>query len=154
MSIGDDAAYEDYVDAELLPPDESLDEDEVGADPDEGYSPAERPLELTAWGTTAAEESSYDSLTHLLAREEPDVSDAESGDGIGDTSDTDGEPIDREVGDMRAGRLVTGDLDVADPRSDYFALDIGIDGAAASAEEAAVHLVPDGDDAFGFDIID
>lgn len=146
MTLPDDEAYGEYLDVEwLLPPDESLDDDEVDDDPDEGYSPEEQPLELTAWGTTAREGASYEDLGHRLAREEPDVSDMTYGDGIGDTTDTDGEPIDDQVGDMRAGRLVLGDIDGADPRSDYFAYDAGIDGAGASAEEAAVHIVPDDD---------
>lgn len=36
-----------------------------------------------------------------------------------------------------------GTIDAEDPRSDYFADDIGTDDAGASAEEAAVHVVPD-----------
>ena len=126
----------------LLPPDESLDDDELGTDPDEGFSPAETPWGLSAWGTTAQEAASEEDLRHRLAREEPE-SDAIYGDGIGDTSDTDGEPIDNQVGDMRAGRLLIADIDASDPRSDYWARDIGIDGAGASAEEAAIHIVPD-----------
>jgi hypothetical protein len=50
-------------------------------------------------------------------------------------SGTDGELRDDEVGDLRAGRLVA-DRE-GDPELD--ALDVGVDGAAASAEEAAVH---------------
>ncbi|HVV19682.1 MAG TPA: DUF5709 domain-containing protein, partial [Pseudonocardiaceae bacterium] len=57
----------------------------------------------------------------------------------GDTSDTDGELYDDEVGTDRSGRLVEDE----DARDDYFATDVGIDGAGASAEEAAVHVVPD-----------
>jgi len=130
----------------LLPPDESLDDDEVGEDLDEGYSPAERPLALSAWGTTAAEESSHQSLARLLAREEPEVgATADLGDGLGDASDTDGELIDDQVGDLRAGRLLIADVDPADPSSDFWAVDVGIDGAGASAEEAAIHIVPDDD---------
>ena len=36
-----------------------------------------------------------------------------------------------------------GDADELDARSDYWASDVGIDGGAASAEEAAVHIIPD-----------
>jgi hypothetical protein len=36
-----------------------------------------------------------------------------------------------------------GAIDELDPRSDYWATDAGIDGAGASAEEAAIHVVPD-----------
>jgi len=127
----------------LLSPEESLDDDELGIDPDEGYSPAERPWGLSAWGTTAREASSHEDLRHRLAREVPEHSDtSDDGDGIGDTSDTDGEPIDDQVGDLRSGRLVLADIDASDSGSDYWARDVGIDGAVASAEEAAIHIVP------------
>ena len=54
-----------------------------------------------------------------------------------------GELIDDQVGDQRAGRLVLGPIDELDSSSDYWATDAGSDGAGASAEEAAVHVVPD-----------
>ncbi|HKC28994.1 MAG TPA: DUF5709 domain-containing protein [Jatrophihabitans sp.] len=137
----------------LLPPEESLDDEEVGLDLDEGYSPGERARALETWGTTDREQSVGESLAIRLRREEPDVSDGVSGDGIGDIVDTDGEPRDDQVGDLRAGRLVYDDdepvqgepgrgRDVEHTR-EYWAVDVGIDGAAATAEEAAVHLVPD-----------
>ena len=140
-SSADDFLYDSI---NLLSPEEGLDDQEVGEDLDEGYSPGDHPLALTAWGTTAAEESTQESLDRLLAREEPEIADAAGdGDGLGDTIDTDGELIDDQVGDRRAGRLLIADVDAADPRSDYWATDVGIDGAGASAEEAAVHIVPD-----------
>ncbi|GAB2805669.1 DUF5709 domain-containing protein [Actinoallomurus bryophytorum] len=129
------------VDPALLSPEESLDDDELG-DIEAGYSPAERPLGSTAWGTTEREQSTREDLTHRLAREESDQS-PDDGDGLGDSSDTDGELIDDEVGDVRAGRLVASDLDDFDSQSDSWADDVGIDGGAASAEEAAVHVVPE-----------
>lgn len=63
------------------------------------------------------------------------------GDGIGDSADSDGEPIDDQVGGRRAGRLVAFDVDPTDPGTDYLAYDVGIDGGAASAEEAAIHII-------------
>jgi hypothetical protein len=46
------------------------------------------------------------------------------------------------VGDRRAGRLVAPDEGVdVDDESDLLASDVGIDGSAASAEEAAVHVI-------------
>ena len=51
---------------------------------------------------------------------------------------------DGEVGDGRAGRLVDPDQGIGeDTEKDLVGDDIGIDGAAASAEEAAVHIVED-----------
>jgi hypothetical protein len=138
-----DESGESYgdVDPALLSPEESLDDDELG-DIDAGYSPAERPLGSTAWGTTERELGSREDLTHRLAREESDQTDDDT-DGLGDSSDTDGELIDDEVGDARAGRLVASDIDDFDSQSDLWASDIGVDAGAASAEEAAVHIVPE-----------
>jgi hypothetical protein len=126
-----------------LSPEESLDEDEFGEDISDGYSPAERPWGVSAWGVTAYEESTHESLGRRLAHEERELNDEPAGDGIGDSIGTDGELIDDQVGDRRAGRLVLGPIDERDPSSDYWATDAGIDGAGASAEEAAIHVVPD-----------
>ncbi len=113
---------------------------------DEGYSPPERPRELDDFGTTAEEEEEGESLSGRLAREEADVSDGDD-DGLGDDSDTDGELLDDEVGDRRAGRLVSFDEGAeVDTDDELYAADVGIDGAAASAEEAAVHVVDDSDE--------
>ncbi|GAA4755613.1 hypothetical protein GCM10023199_38950 [Actinomycetospora chibensis] len=68
----------------------------------------------------------------------PDDEDTDDGDGLGDESDTDGELRDDEVGDERSGRLV-----LSEDGEDFFAEDVGVDGAGASAEEAAIHLVDD-----------
>jgi hypothetical protein len=133
----------DTGEPDLLPPQESLDDDELGEDLDAGYSPFERPLGSTAWGTTEREAASKEDLTHRLAREVSDQTYAADDDGIGDSSDTDGELIDDEVGDSRAGRLVAPDVSAAGGGPDYWATDVGIDGGAASAEEAAVHVVPE-----------
>jgi hypothetical protein len=129
----------------LLSLEESLDDDELGIESDEGYSPAERPWGLSAWGATAREAVSHEDLGHRLAHEVPEQIATIYGDGIGDTFGTDGEPIDDQVGDVRAGRLVIADIDASDPRSDYWARDVGIDGAGASAEEAATHIISDDD---------
>jgi hypothetical protein len=108
---------------------------------DTGWSPAERPWAVDDWGTTGEEESAGESLDGRLARELPDWV-PDEGDGLGDASDTDGELIDDEVGDRRAGRLVDADGGAGtDTDDELYARDAGIDGAAASAEEAAVHIV-------------
>ncbi len=112
------------------------------ADPlDEGFSPAERPWVGSGWGVTAREEAAGESLDGRLAREVPDAVDDE-GDGLGDASDTDGELWDDEVGDVRAGRLLAREQGGGpDTDEELWASDVGVDGAGASAEEAAVHLV-------------
>lgn len=64
---------------------------------------------------------------------------------MGDLVGGDGEPWDDEVGVARAGRL-TQQADGSVPAT-LTASDVGIDGAAASAEEAAMHVIPEpGDD--------
>lgn len=125
----------------LLEASDTLDDD--GDVLDRGWSPPERAWAVDDWGTTEAEEEAGESLDGRLARELPDgVHD--DGDGLGDASDTDGELLDDEVGDVRAGRLVDADDGgTTDSDEQLYARDQGIDGAAASAEEAAVHLVRD-----------
>jgi hypothetical protein len=113
---------------------------------DAGWSPAERPWASDDWGTTEREEAAGESLDGRLSREVPERAD-DDGDGLGDTVDTDGELLDDEVGDDRAGRLTDGDGDgYRDDEPELHAVDRGIDGGAASAEEAAVHVVGDGGD--------
>ena len=104
---------------------------------DEGYSPPDR--EPAVHVPTETEEEQGLSLDELLSAEEPDV-------GAGPQANLFSEYGD-EVGDARAGRLVDGDEGAyVDTDKDLWAGDIGIDGAGATAEEAAVHVIdPDGD---------
>jgi Family of unknown function (DUF5709) len=134
---------DDLDDSAQLDPADTLDDRGVADPLDEGYSPAERPWASEDYGTTAREAAEGEDLDHRLAREVPDVTD-DDGDGLGDAEDTDGELLDEEVGDIRSGRLVASDEGgVTDDDPELWASDIGIDGAGASAEEAAVHVVPD-----------
>ncbi|MFJ6753117.1 DUF5709 domain-containing protein [Streptomyces sp. NPDC091266] len=119
--------------------------DEPGLDEalDEGYSPPEKPYAVNQQGTTAREQHDGDSLEHRLAAELPDVC-APDGDGIGDLTGGAGEPVDGQVGERRAGRIVGTDEGFQRGRSDdVVGQDVGIDGGAASAEEAAVHITGD-----------
>lgn len=142
---GQEFAYDFSEDDEgLLPPDESLDPDEFDDDLDElGYSPLDRPSGNLSWGFTAREARTAEPLSRRLARELPDVG-ADLDDeeyGLGDAVDTDGELPGDQVGSVRAGRLVWAEPESRDPEADYWASDVGIDGGAASAEEAAVHVI-------------
>jgi hypothetical protein len=130
----------------LLEPEDTLDDARGVRDVlDTGWSPPERAWAVDDWGTTEAEESAGESLDGRLARELPDGR-GDDGDGLGDSSDTDGELLDDQVGDVRAGRLVDSDDGGSEDTDDeLWARDAGIDGAAASAEEAAVHVVRDRD---------
>lgn len=111
---------------------------------DTGWSPPDRPWAVEDWGTTEWEALLGERLDARLAREVPEVARAE-GDGLGDASDTDGELIDDEVGHRRSGRLVDSESSWGGVQPELYAVDVGIDGAAASAEEAAVHVIRETD---------
>lgn len=100
-------------------------------------------------GTTAREQHEGESLDQRLAEErtDPALEKLDADDRVGDLPGGQGEPLDAEVGADRAGRLVAPDEGAhEDAEKDMIAEDVGIDGGAASAEEAAVHRVPDEDD--------
>jgi hypothetical protein len=124
--------------------DETLGSDDVDDVLDTSYSPPERPLGVNRFGTTLDEQEQGEPLDQRLAQEVPDPALA--------VGDDDYEDLDEqadaagEVGDGRAGRLV--DIDGGaewDTEKDLVGRDVGIDGGAASAEEAAVHVIDDDD---------
>jgi hypothetical protein len=126
-----------------------------GDDPlDRGVAPPERWSAAIRYGTTAEEQDRGESLDQLLAEEEPDIApevDDERPEDIAGDQDAADEDIDGllldDGPDPRAGRLVTADEDgyPLDDDADLVARDVGIDGAAATAEEAAVHVVNEDD---------
>lgn len=99
---------------------------------DEGYSAPEKWSAAERYGNTAQEEHAGESLEQRLAQEEPEARD-----------DYDTEFLDDgEVGRIRAGRLVDPNWGFGeDDEAELIGDDVGIDGAGASAEEAAVHIV-------------
>ncbi|MEU2280995.1 DUF5709 domain-containing protein [Streptomyces sp. NPDC013178] len=142
---GDDVyqpdASEIQDDAGLLDAEDTLVNDGVGDPLDRGWSPPERPWAVEHTGVTAAERRQGETLDQRLAEELPDIAPPD-GDGLGDCDGTDGELLDNEVGAARSGRLVAPDEGAhEDEESALIATDVGIDGAAASAEEAAMHIV-------------
>ncbi|MGI5441728.1 DUF5709 domain-containing protein [Streptomyces shenzhenensis] len=142
---GDDVYQPDgseiQEDSGLLDAEDTLVDDGVEDPLDRGWSPPERPWAVEHTGVTAAEGHRGETLDQRLAEELPDLAVPDS-DGIGDCQGTDGEPLDNEVGDLRSGRLVAPDEGVhEDEESALVATDVGIDGAGASAEEAAMHVV-------------
>ena len=145
---GDPADEADADEASLRLEPEDVLEDVGDADVlSRGYSPQDRPWAVDDWGTTDREEEAGESLDGRLAREVPDESAGDDeGDDIGDVAGGEGELRDDEVGDARSGRLAetdAGSESAPDTEPDLEAWDEGIDGGAASAEEAAVHVVPD-----------
>jgi hypothetical protein len=101
---------------------------------DEGYSPPERWSAAQGYGNTEAEADQGESLDQRLRQEMPDE----------DPDAPIGEDVGGEVGRERGGRLVEDDAGArSDSDSELYAVDVGIDGAGASAEEAAVHVIED-----------
>ncbi len=149
--MGDDVYQPDpdedqQDDAGMLDPEDTLLDRGVAEALDEGYSPPERPLGAEHYGITADEQQRGESLDQRLAEEVPDYPADQDDDDLGDASDTDGELRDEEVGDLRSGRLVAPGEGSHDEHGGMIASDVGIDGSAASAEEAAMH-VTDGPEA-------
>jgi hypothetical protein len=107
---------------------------------DEGISPPEKLRGSTAKGVTAEEEREGETIDERLRQEEPDPT-PEVGAQPTD-ADEDDDPAERHAGNKRSGRLVEPDEGSGeDTENDAVARDVGIDGGAASAEEAAVHEV-------------
>jgi hypothetical protein len=128
-------------DTGVLDSEDTLEYDGVDDPLDRGWSPPERPWAVEHTGVTAAERHRGETLDQRLAEELPDLA-APDGDGIGDCDGTDGELLDNEVGAARSGRLVAPDEGAhEDEETALVAMDVGIDGAGASAEEAAMHVV-------------
>ena len=113
---------------------------------DEGYSPPERPYGRGAFGPS-------ESMDQMLAEEEPDPASRidvvldEAEQQRSDEAEREAEfPQRREVGRARAGRLVAPDQGFGEhTESELVAEDVGMSGGAASAEEAAVHIIENGE---------
>ena len=136
---------EEQEDAAPLDLQDALDERTYDDTLDEGYSPPEKPLGVTRYGTTAAEQHDGETLDQRLAQEVPEAAEP-VGDGVGDLPGGEGEPVDPEAGGERAGRLVAPDEGAhSDTVKEEVATDVGIDAGAAGAEEAAMHVIEDPD---------
>ena len=116
-----------------LQPEDTLEDRGVDDILDEGISPPEA-YRGEGFGTTADEALEGESFDQRLAQENPEP----------DPYEEPGEEVGGEVGRERAGRLVDPDEGLGeDVEADLVGDDVGIDGAGASAEEAAVHVVDD-----------
>ncbi len=138
----DSEAYGDYsIDDEDQPGAEDLLTDDPVDDPmDTGYSPPEKYSAGQGFGNTPWEEERGETLEQRVQQEIPEKDPYTE-----DTWTEDQEQLDAgQVGDARAGRLVAPDEGIGeDTDKDMIGRDVGIDGAAASAEEAAIHVIPD-----------
>ena len=123
----------------VLDASDTLDDDRVADPLDTGVAAADRWSGANRFGTTPAEERAGESLEQLLSEEEPDT------DPYADAVDDEDELTRRGYEeDPRAGRLVADDEGFGeDEEADAVARDAGIDAGAASAEEAAIHVVDD-----------
>lgn len=122
-----DPALGSEGDTDQLPREDTLIDRGVDDLLDEGYSPPERD-NRSHYGETAWEEKHRETIDQRVTQEEPEIWDQAP----------------RVTGDReenRAGRLVEDDDAVAAGGTDAFAVDSGVAGGAASAEEAAVHVV-------------
>ncbi|HET8602460.1 MAG TPA: DUF5709 domain-containing protein [Marmoricola sp.] len=114
-----------------LQPDDTLDYRGVDDVLDEGIVTREGWSPAQGYGNTPAEQHESGGLSHYLEQEEPEPAEGEA--------EAEEEYVDDDqVGDRRSGRLVADE-----DGEDLFVHDVGIDGAAASAEEAAVHVIPE-----------
>ena len=115
-----------------LQAEDTLDDRGVDDVLDEGVVTRERWSSAQGFGNTAAEQREGASMDRQLGWEEPEAPNDEwTGEWDPDDSSAEEPP-----GDERSGRLVA-DSDA----DDRFVSDVGIDGAAASAEEAAMHVI-------------
>jgi hypothetical protein len=149
----------DLEDYEVQDPNDSLSAD-PGYDPlDRGVAPPERWSAGIRYGVTAEEQSEGESLDQLLAEEEPEDLEDDDEDVDDDDENLEDEDEDEDIGDEdvdglllddgpdpRAGRLVAEDEGAhPDDEEDLVARDAGFAGGAATAEEAAVHVVEEDD---------
>ena len=122
-------------DEDQLQPEDSLMDRGVDDALDEGYSPPEKWSGAERYGNTPWEEEHGESLDQRIAQEEPELDPFLS-------AELEDEHVGGEVGSARAGRLVADEAEWDEDRhQDMDAHDVGIDGAGASAEEAAVHII-------------
>lgn len=132
----DQEIYDGYsVDGEnQLTPQDTLEDADVADELERGYSPPEQYSAGQGYGNTPWEEEHRETLDQRLKQEIPDPD---------PSAETDAEDLtDSEVGDVRAGRLVDPNQGYGeDTEDELIGTDVGIDGAAASAEEAAMHII-------------
>jgi hypothetical protein len=154
--VPDETRHEsaDLEDYSVQDPADSLLPDLEGDPLDRGVAPPERWSAAMRFGSTADEQEEGESLDQLLAEEEPDDAlDLDDDDDLPEDDEDSDEAEEYLDGlllddgpDPRAGRLVAEDEGAhPDEEADLVARDVGIDGGAASAEEAALHVVEDDD---------
>ncbi|MER6448087.1 DUF5709 domain-containing protein [Streptomyces venezuelae] len=127
--------------------DNALDEPTLDEILDTGYSPPERPFAVNDPAATAEGRHTGEALDERLAREvpEPDGDEAAWDEFADEFADA------PRSGPVRAGRLVSADETGPARHISVVAQDVGINGGAASAEEAAMHIVEEPGEAWDAD---
>ena len=141
MTDYDEAVPEESEQLDQLQPDETLVDRGVEDVLDEGYVTAENWSPAQGFGNTVAEMRKGETLEMRMAQEAPEP--------VKDDTPWNPDPEEpREVGSVRAGRLVdaNGGVPGLDTEAESIGHDVGIDGGAATAEEAAMHIIDDYDD--------
>lgn len=108
---------------------------------DEGYIAPDHWSPAQGFGNTPAEMRQGETLEMRIAQEQPEAT-------APDDSPWNPDGESREVGSRRVGRLVDANRgeDGADTTHESVAFSVGIAGGAASAEEAAMHIIELEDD--------
>lgn len=134
--IGDPS--DPFEDEGLASPDPGIAGKRITGDPQDDFVvPAEVPVAVDDYGTTASEEQRGEPLDLKLSREQEDMT--ARADMAPDDNDNP-YPADREE---RVGRLVEEDEGArADDEADAVALDVGTDSGGFSAEERAMRIEP------------
>ena len=146
FGLGPAAGQYSAEDDNQLQPEDTLIDRGIDDVLDEGYSPPEQPFGHGAFAPS-------ESIEQQLAEEEQDPLSR-----IGNPLDKDEQqrsdeaereiefPQRSEVGRVRAGRLVAPGRGFGeDTEAELVAEDVGISGGAASAEEAAIHIIDNGE---------
>jgi hypothetical protein len=140
-NTADDLGDYSLDDEDQLQPEDTLDQEDVDDVLDRGYSPPDRPPKGYDDYPTEAEMRQGESLDERLSEEEPDVDPYAEVDPDREDENALDEQLGLDEADARTGRLVAPDSGMGeDVDKQEVAYDVGIDGAGASAEEAAMHV--------------
>ncbi|MBK9157970.1 MAG: DUF5709 domain-containing protein [Propionibacteriaceae bacterium] len=132
MSDYDEPVPEESEQLDQIQADDSLIDRGVSDVLDEGYIAPDGWSPAEGFGNTPAEMRQGETLDMRLAQETPEIAPP-------DETPWNPDPFEvREVGNKRAGRILTDGA--------TFAHEVGIDGGAATAEEAAMHVIDVYDD--------
>jgi len=141
MTDFDPTVPEESEQLDQLQADETLIDRGVADVLDEGYVAPEKWSPAQRFGNTRSEMAHGETLEQRMAQEVPDVS-------PDDLPWNDDPSEARQVGNHRAGRLVDADggYGELDREPESIGYDVGFAGGAASAEEAAMHIIDDYED--------